>query len=640
MTATTDPFELNTSNAQYSKFIHLSRYSRWRDDLGRRESWEETVDRLISFWESRYPEFSDTLRNEVEPAIYNLEVMPSMRSLMTAGKALDRDEVAGYNCSYLAIDNPKCFDELMYILLCGTGVGYSVERQYVKQLPEVAEEFHETETPIIFSDSKVGWASGFRELISLLYAGKIPKLDFSRIRPAGERLKTFGGRASGPEPLRDLCNFAIQMFKKARGRKLSSLECHDLVCKIAQVVVVGGVRRSACISLSNLSDDRMRGAKSGQWWVDNAQRALANNSYVADERPQFDVFLSEWLSLHESKSGERGIFSRVASKKQAERNGRRDPAYDFGTNPCSEIILRDKQFCNLTEVIVRPTDTPEDLERKVRIATILGTLQASLTNFRYLRKRWKQNTEEEALLGVSMTGIMDHPVLNGYNKEVNMGEILSDLREKSVEVNEEWAKKIGINPAAAITCVKPSGTVSQLTDTASGIHPRFSPYYLRTVRADKKDPLAQFMINQGFYCEVDQMSSDNYVFYFPIKSPDKAITANDMTALEQLDLWKKYQDHWCEHKPSMTCYYSDDEFLGVGQWIWDHFETVSGIAFLPRTDHIYPQAPYQPISKEEYERWVDSMPQNVDWDLFPEYEKEDATSGTQEFACAAGGCEI
>ena len=635
-----NPFEI-TANQEYSQYIHLSRYSRWREDLNRREKWSETVDRLCTFWENKFPDYSEYIRKTIEPAIYNLEVMPSMRSLMTAGRALERDEVAAFNCSYLAIDSPRCFDELMYILMCGTGVGFSVERQYVNKLPDVSEDFYDTETPIVFKDSKIGWATGYRELISLLYAGKIPQLDFTKIRPSGARLKTFGGRASGPEPLKQLCQFTIEIFKQAAGRKLSSIECHDLVCKIAEIVVVGGVRRSALISLSNLSDDRMRGAKSGQWWNTNAQRALANNSYVADNNIEFDVFLKEWVSLYESKSGERGIFSRKASQKQAENTGRRDPNFDFGTNPCSEIILRDKQFCNLTEIIVRESDTEEDLLRKSEIATVLGTFQASLTNFRYLRKKWADNTKEESLLGVSMTGIMDNAILNGTEGEEKLANTLDKLREKTIETNKEWAAKIGINQSASITCVKPSGTVSQLTDTASGIHPRFADYYLRTVRADVKDPLAHFMIEKGFYYEVDQMNPNNYVFYFPMKSPDSAVTGNTMGAIKQLELWKIYQDHWCEHKPSMTCYYKDSEFLEVGQWVWDNLSKISGVSFLPYDDHVYPQAPYQPVDKETYEKWLNEyMPQNVEWDELGDYETEDRTEGTQELACSAGGCEI
>lgn len=951
----------HTSNPLYSEFIALSRYARYRDDLGRRELWPETVDRLCNFWKGKFPEFEEVIDGEIKESILYLDVMGSMRSLMTAGEALDRCNVAGYNCSYVAIESPRDFDEILYILMNGTGVGFSVERQYVQKLPEIAEEFHHTDTVIHVSDSKLGWAKALKELLSLLWNGEVPKWDLSKVRPAGARLKTFGGRASGPEPLESLFQFSVDMFKRAAGRKLTSLECHDLVCKIADIVVVGGVRRSALISLSNLSDDRMRKAKSGQWWVDNPQRALANNSYVADEKPDFDVFLKEWVSLHESKSGERGIFSRKASKRQAQKTGRREENQDFGTNPCftgdtllltecgyfpigelenkeiniwngeewskvtpfstgvndlvkvdftdgtslrctpyhnfltvqgfnnskqykveakdltpgtkiqkwdmpvveageqygidpysqgfysgdgnkgytyswvygpkepcfgrligkrgnyysdrdawswkhgpmldknfvpvngsidyclnwfaglmdadgtvtrdkngnglqivsidhdflynlkimlsrlgirakvvsamearentitnqrgetgtywcqeskrllvgnqdtyhlmgmgirferlnvhqdppqrdarqyvkvksvewldneeetfcvtepklnqmtvegmvtgncSEIVLRNKQFCNLSEVVVRPEDTLDTLKKKVRVATILGTFQSTLTDFRYLRKKWKENTEEERLLGVSMTGIMDHPMMSGSVEKGQLEEWLDELRQVAIETNKEWADKLGIEQSVAISCVKPSGTVSQLVDSASGIHPRFSPYYLRTVRADKKDPLATFMIDKGFYAEEDKMNKSNWVFYFPMKSPDQAITADDMGAQTQLSLWKVYQDHWCEHKPSMTCYYKDDEFLGVGQWIWENFEDVSGISFLPVSDHVYPQAPYIPVDKEEYEKWLDFIPSEIDWSELVQYESGDETVGSQEMACSSGSCEI
>lgn len=627
-----------TSNPEYSKFIHRSRYARWREDLGRRETWEETVDRLVSYWEEKYPDHSKVLRKEIQPAILNLEVMPSMRSLMTAGKALDRDHTAGYNCSYVAIDDVRAFDEIMYILMCGTGVGFSVERQYVVELPMVAEEMHETDTTIVVPDSKIGWASSFRELISLLYAGKIPKWDLSRLRPAGAKLKTFGGRSSGPEPLDALFRFTVALFKKAAGRRLSSLECHDLVCKTADIVVVGGVRRSALISLSNLSDDRMRSAKTGAWWEDQVQRALANNSAAYTERPEFNVFLHEWNSLYESRSGERGIFSRVASQEQAKKNGRRDHTRDFGTNPCSEIILRSKQFCNLSEVVVRPEDTPETLARKVELATILGTFQATLTDFRYLRKEWKKNTQEEALLGVSLTGIMDNELTNKVHE--GLGPLLEKLRKVSVDTNKKWADKLGINQSTAITCVKPSGTVSQLVDSASGIHPRYSKYYLRTVRADIKDPLSQFMIDKGFYYEVDKTNASNLVFYFPMEAPAHAVMRDDYGALAQLELWTAYQEHWCEHKPSITVYFRDDEFLEVGNWVWKNFNKISGISFLPHTDHVYAQAPYQEITEEEYKEWLTKMPGEIDWKELEAYEMEDGTTGSQELACVAGGCEI
>lgn len=617
---------------QYQQYIHKSRYARYLDDENRRETWEETVMRYVSFWGN---ELSTEDKGELYTAILNMEVMPSMRCMMTAGPALARDNVAGFNCSYLPIDSPRSFDELMYILLNGTGVGFSVERDYVNQLPEVADTFHDTESTIVVSDSKIGWASSFRELISLLYAGKIPKCDLTRVRPAGARLKTFGGRASGPQPLADLFNFSVEMFKGAAGRKLTSLECHDLVCKIADIVVVGGVRRSALISLSNVTDNRMANAKNGEWYITNGQRALANNSAVYSERPDFDTYSSEMKRLYESKSGERGIFSRIAAQKVAAKNERRDPTHKFGTNPCSEIILRPYQFCNLSEVIVRPNDTEDTLKYKVKIATILGTLQATMTDFRYLRNIWKKNTEEEALLGVSLTGIMDCKFTNGST--AGLDKLLDTLRQVAIDTNKEWAKKLGINQSAAITCVKPSGTVSQLTDSASGIHPRFSEYYVRTVRADKKDPLATAMIDAGFPHEEDIMNNSNWVFSFPQKAPSKAVTVEDMGAMEQLKLWKTYQDHWCEHKPSMTCYYNDDNFFSVCQWIWENFDSVSGISFLPEADHVYKQAPYQKIDKDTYLSLAKDMPKRFNWNI---EEKDDNTEAMQTLACVSGVCEI
>lgn len=628
----------STSNPQYSEFIHLSRYSRWLDSSGRRESWEETVARYVSFFEKKHPAQAAVLK-EAQEHILKLDVMPSMRCLMTAGPALERDHVAGYNCSYVAVDHPRVFDEIMYVLMCGTGVGFSVERQYINQLPEVAETFHSTDTTIVVSDSKIGWASAYRELVSMLYAGKIPQTDFSRIRPAGSRLKTFGGRASGPKPLMDLFAFTTACFTKAAGRKLTSLECHDLVCKIAEIVVVGGVRRSALISLSNVSDDRMRSAKSGQWWMDHKQRSLANNSAAYTERPAFDVFLAEMQALYASKSGERGIFSRVASKKQAALTGRRDPNHDFGTNPCSEIILRSAQFCNLTEVVIRSTDSLDDLLKKVYFATFLGTLQSSLTDFRYLRKIWRKNTEDERLLGVSLTGIMDHPVL-GDPDHPELDHWLTSMRAHAVQTNATFAAQMGIQPSASITCVKPSGTVSQLVDSSSGIHPRFSPYYVRTVRADRKDPLAQLMADLNFPCEPDVMNSENLVFSFPIKAPETSRFVKDVKALDQLRLWSAYQKYWCDHKPSATIYYTDDEFLAVAQYVWTHFDSMSGVSFLPVNDHVYQQAPYQPIDKETYEALAAKMPQNVDWSTLVLYEQTDSTKNQQTFACSAdGSCE-
>ena len=623
---------------QYQSFIHKSRYARWLEDEGRRETWDETCSRYVDFFKER-EQLDDESGQEIWNAINALEVMPSMRCMMTAGEALKRDNVAGFNCSYLHIDHPRAFDELMYVLMCGTGVGFSVERNFIAKLPEVAETFHKTSSTIVVSDSKLGWASAFRELIAMLYAGKLPQWDMSRVRPAGARLKTVGGRASGPEPLQDLFRFCVEIFQKAKGRKLTSIECHDVCCKIADIVVVGGVRRSALISLSNLSDQRMSKAKSGQWWIDQGQRRLANNSVAYTEKPDFEAFLTEMKNLYESKSGERGLFSRVAAQKIAARNGRRDAEHDFGTNPCSEIILRSNEFCNLSEVVVRADDTLETLKEKVRKATIIGTLQSTLTDFRYLRVRWKRNTEEEALLGVSLTGIMDHAVLGNPDSDI-LPEWLEEMRDVSIETNKEWAAKLGVNQSVAITCVKPSGTVSQLVDSASGIHPRFSKHYIRRVRSDKKDPLALYMEQAGFPMEQDVMSPTSVVFSFPVKSPEASTCVRDVGAIHQLRLWKAYQNHWCEHKPSVTVYYTDSEYLQVSQWIWDNFDLCSGISLLPTSDHTYQQAPYEDISEEEYQKLVAAMPQNVNWEDLAQFEKEDNTTGSQELACVGGACEI
>ena len=631
----------------YQQYIHKSRYARWREEDNRRETWEETVHRYVDFWLAK-GQINKATAKTLFDAIYNLEVMPSMRCLMTAGKALDRDNMAGFNCSYVAIDHVRAFDEILYVLMCGTGVGFSVERQSVNKLPEVAEEFNETDTTIVVKDSKIGWAKAFRELVSLLYSGQIPSWDISRLRKKGERLHTFGGRSSGSDPLVSLFRFSVSTFKNAAGRKLTSIEVHDIVCKIAEIVVVGGVRRSALISLSNLSDDRMRHAKSGNWWENNGQRALANNSAVYNERPDFETFLEEWASLYKSKAGERGIFSRTAAKKQAEKNGRRDIEHDFGTNPCSEIILRSAQVCNLSEVVIRSTDTLADLNRKVELATILGTLQSSLTNFRYVRSVWKKNTEEECLLGVSMTGIMDHAIMSGKDKDTSwfcgdqeqLPTILQKLKATAVATNKKWAKSLGINQSTAVTAVKPSGTVSQLVDSASGIHARFSDYYIRTVRSDGKDPISAFLKDAGIPWEKDVMNEENYVFSYPIKAPEGSTSVDSLNVQQQLDLWETYQNHWCEHKPSVTIYYSDTEFLAAGQWLWDRLDSCSGISFLPRTDHVYQQAPYTAITKEQYDETLAEMPKNINWDDLGKFEKEDTTTGTQELACVAGQCEI
>ena len=620
----------------YQQYIHKSRYARYLPEEQRRESWSETVNRYLNFWQDK-EYITSKEAQDIYKQIHDLQVMPSMRALMTAGAALDKDNVAGFNCSYLPIDHPKAFDEMMYVLMCGTGVGFSVERQYINKLPEVAEKLYDTDTVIFVADSKIGWAKAFRELIAMLYSGQIPKWDVSGVRASGQALKTFGGRASGPEPLVDLFKFTVEVFTGAVGRKLSSIECHDLCCKIAQIVVVGGVRRSALISLSNLTDDRIRRCKSGQWWVDNPQRGLANNSACYTEKPDFDSFLDEWKSLYESRSGERGVFSRVASQQQAAKNGRRDADYEFGTNPCSEIILRPYQFCNLSEVVIRADDTLQGLRLKVRTAAILGTLQATLTDFRYLRKVWKDNTEEEALLGVSLTGIMDHPILSGRSGRADLQHWLTQLKEEAIQTNKKWAKRLKINASTAITAVKPSGTVSQLVDSASGIHPRYSEQYIRRVRADARDPLCGVLEAAGVPVEEDVMSPTTKVFSFPIQSPEGAVVANDMGAMEQLCLWQTYQDFWCEHKPSMTCYYRDDEFLQVGQWLYNNFDKISGISFLPYSEHTYQQAPYEPVDKEVYDELVKEFPKQIDWNV---NEESDMTEGSQQLACTGNSCEL
>ena len=632
----------------YQNFIALSRYARWKEDEQRRETWVETVSRYFDYMAKHLRDNYDynlgsELRGDLEEAVLNQEIMPSMRALMTSGPALDRCHVGGYNCSYVPVDSPRAFDETMYILMCGTGVGFSVERHNIEKMPIVNEAMHETDTVIKVGDSRPGWSKSLRELISLLYAGQIPKWDTSDVRAAGERLKTFGGRASGPAPLEELFQFVIDKFKGAAGRRLYPIECHDIMCKIGEVVVVGGVRRSALISLSNLNDDQMAHAKSGQWWENEGQRALANNSVAYKGKPEMGTFMREWVSLYESKSGERGIFNRESARKQAAKNGRRDAEQDFGCNPCSEILLRPYQFCNLSEVVARATDTADTLKRKVRLATILGTFQSTLTDFKYLRKIWKTNTEEERLLGVSLTGIMDSTLLSGTSPDLgmNISSTLELLRNEAIDTNAEYAQQLRIAQSAAITCVKPSGTVSQLVDSASGIHARHNPHYIRTVRGDNKDPLTQFMRDAGIPNEPDVMKPDSTtVFSFPMKSPSLAVTRTAMTAIEQLELWLLYQRHWCEHKPSVTISVKENEWMDVGAWVYEHFDEVSGISFLPFSDHTYKQAPYQDCTKDEYDEMVTRMPTKIDWGELPEYEKEDNTSGGRELACTAGVCEI
>ena len=634
----------NQLPTDYQNFIALSRYARWKEDEQRRETWSETVSRYFDYMADHLHhkygyKLQPALRKELEESVLSQAIMPSMRALMTAGPALDRCHVGGYNCSYVPVDSPRAFDETMYILMCGTGVGFSVERHCIEKLPMVAEEFHETDTIIKVGDSRPGWAKSLKELIAMLYTGQVPKWDVSDVRPAGARLKTFGGRASGPQPLVELFEFVVQKFKGAAGRRLYPIECHDIMCKIGEVVVVGGVRRSALISLSNLNDDQMAHAKSGQWWENEGQRALANNSVAYKQKPEMGTFMREWLSLYDSKSGERGIFNRQSAIKQAAKNGRRDTDHDFGCNPCSEIILRPYQFCNLSEVVVRENDTIDVLKNKVRLATILGTFQSTLTNFKYLRHVWKKNTEEERLLGVSLTGIMDSTLTATAGNKLET--LLEMLRDVSVQTNKEFSTKLQIPQSTAVTCVKPSGTVSQLTDAASGIHARHNPYYIRTVRGDNKDPLTQFLVSEGIPAEPDVMKPDSTtVFSFPMKSPQGAVTRTQMTAIEQLELWLTYQRHWCEHKPSVTISVKESEWMDVGAWVYEHFDEVSGISFLPFSEHTYQQAPYQDIDEVQYKEFLTKKPKKVDWSKLQDFEKEDTTSGGRELACTAGVCEI
>ena len=635
---------ITTLPTYYQQFIHKSRYARWIDSENRREEWDETISRYMNCIKEHSAVFCnykmpDKLYTELYNAILKQSIMPSMRCVMTAGEALHRDNTAGYNCSYLPVDDLKSFDEAMYILMCGTGVGFSVEREYINKLPEVPDKLFAAEETIVVYDSKEGWAKALRKLLALLWSGEIPNWDLSRIRPAGAKLKIFGGRASGPAPLESLFKFIILTFCNAKGRKLSSLECHDIMCKVGEVVVSGGVRRSAMISLSNLSDDRMRHAKTGEFYKTQPQRQMSNNSVAYTEKPDMTTFMREWLSLTESGTGERGMFYRGAAQSKAAENGRRDAEWAFGTNPCSEIILRPYQFCNLSEVIVRGEDSADDISKKVELATILGTFQATLTNFPYLRKVWKKNTEEERLLGVSLTGIMDNSIMNGQESN-NLAEILQQLKEVAIDTNKEFSEKLGISQSTAITCVKPSGTVSQLTDSASGIHARHSQYYVRTVRGDKKDPITQFMMEKNIPWETDLWNNNNAVFSFPVKSPEGCITRNDMTALQQLEFWKIYADNWCEHKPSITVSVGAEEWLEVGNWIYKNFNIASGLSFLPRSEHVYQQAPYQECTAEAYSDFASTMPKEIDWTELTKYENDDNTVGSQTFACSGDSCDI
>lgn len=645
---------LNSLPTLYQTQIHLTKYSRWQDDLGRRETWTETVDRLCDFlykhlFENYQCNIGEEIAKKIRNAILNLDIMPSMRCMMTAGPALLRDNAAAYNCAYIKINRVEAFDEMMYLLMCGTGSGFSVERQYIAELPEIPKHLVSNETNIVVPDSKVGWCESLRALIKTLYAGGIPYWDLSFIRPSGEKLKTFGGRASGPAPLNDLFRYIVNTFEQARGRRLTSLECHGICCKIAEVVVAGGVRRSALISLSNPSDDRMRVAKTGQWMETTPHYLFSNNSACYTETPDMSVFFDEWHSLYKSKSGERGFFNRAAAQKKAKLSPTRNAEHEFGTNPCSEIILRDRELCNLSEVVIRSTDTYDSLKEKVILATILGTIQSTFTDFRYLSNKWKENCEEERLLGVSLTGIMDHPIMSGmvlpngeFGGMSSLPQILMALRSVAHETNKVWADKFGINQSVAVTCVKPSGTVSQLVDSASGIHPRHSRYYIRTNQANKIDPVAQFMVSVGFPHEDLYTSPDRqWVFKFPIKSPPNAVYRDSITALEHLKLWQIYNDAWCDHKPSVTISIKEHEWMEVGAYVYKHFDDISGVSFLPFSNHMYSQAPYQECTSSEYLNLLTLMPSVVDWRKLSKFEKEDSgAGGYQEFACVGNTCEV
>jgi ribonucleoside-triphosphate reductase (thioredoxin) len=637
----------NTIENPYENFIALSRYAKWVEAEGRRETWGETVDRYFSFMTNHLAENYNYIPNEklvaeLKEFVFERNVMPSMRSVMTSGAALERDNVSGYNCAFLPVDSPRSFDETMYVLMCGTGVGFSVEYKYINKLPAVPEKLEKSDTVIVVEDSKQGWAKAYRELLALLWTGHIPAIDVSKVRPAGARLKTMGGRSSGPQPLVNLFDFTIAKFKNATGRNLKPIECHDIMCKIGEVVVVGGVRRSAMISLSNINDIEMAQAKSGNWWEQSPQRALSNNSVAYSRKPEMEQFIAEWKSLYDSKSGERGIYNVAAAQAQASKFGRRDPEIHYGTNPCSEIILRPYQFCNLSEVVLRENDTKKQIERKVELATILGTWQSTLTDFKYLRKIWKDNTEEERLLGVSLTGQFGHKFMSGKEDLVSLEAFLMTLREKAREVNREESGKIGIPESAAITCVKPSGTVSQLVGVSSGMHPWHSPYYIRTVRGSKGDPISTFLKEVGIPVEDDVMKpNETYVFSFPVKAPEGAIVRNDLTAIDHLNIWLVYQRAWCEHKPSITVSVKEDEWMEVGAWVYKNFDEVSGISFLPHSEHTYKQAPYQEISKEDYDALVAKMPKNIRWEDLSFYETEDGTSTNATLACSSdGNCEL
>lgn len=633
----------------YQNYIAKSRYARFLDSEGRREHWDETVTRYLDYFEQDLDErhgykVPATLRSELYSAIHDLHVMPSMRALMTAGEAAKRENLAVYNCAYLPLDRPRAFAEALYILMCGTGVGFSVERQYANMLPEVPSDFSRTAFDIVVGDSKMGWAVAFEDLLTCLYAGTIPHIIYDEIRSAGERLKVFGGRASGPEPLQRLFEFTIRTFRNAAGRKLNSLECHEIATMTGDIVVVGGVRRSAEISLSNLSDPRMRDAKSGDWRAHKPHLQLANNSVAYTEKPDVGAFMAEWHSIYMSKSGERGIFNRVGAQKKVLRLGRRDHRFDFGVNPCGEIILRPRGLCNLSESVVRRNDSLAELREKARLAAILGTWQATQTRFGFVEPDWRKNAEEERLLGVSQTGIYDNPMMRGDMGMEALGRQLHDLKGVVLSTNREMAYEIGISPSAAATTVKPSGTVSQLVNSPSGIHQGHAPYYIRRVSADNKDPVTQFMIDSGIPNEPHATKpNDMTVFSFPIALAHDTVTREQVTAIQHLELVKLYNNVWSEHAVSCTVSIKEHEWPEVGGWVYNNFDDVVGLAFLPHfaEDSSYTQMPYETIDKWQYEDLLAKMPKALDWSKLAEYEAgEDTVTGTREFACQGNTCEI
>ena len=622
------------------EFIYYRTYSRWIDDEGRRETWVETVDRYINFMrENLGKRLSDKEYSEVRQAILSHEAMPSMRLLQFAGKAARTTNVCAYNCSFIAPTKLEDFAEIMYISMCGTGAGFSVESQYIQQLPVIKRQSGKLRHVHVIDDSKEGWCDALTLGLKTWYAGEDVQFDYSRLRPAGARLKTMGGKSSGPDPLRELLTFARATVLKRQGRRLTNLDAHDIICKIGEIVVAGGVRRSALISLSDLDDVEMRDAKKGQFYITEPQRSLANNSAVYNEKPGAEEFMREWLALMESHSGERGIFNRGGLRETfpERRTKMLEERIDtIGTNPCGEILLQPKQFCNLSEIVARAEDTPGSLMRKMKIATLLGTYQSTLTNFPYLSREWKEHCEEERLLGVSITGQWDSPA-------VRKPEMLKKLRDAAVVYNREYAKRFTVSPSTCITCTKPSGTLSQMVDCASGMHPRHAPYYIRRVRIASTDALFQMLRDQGvpYHPEVGQNmeTATTFVIDFPVKAPDAAIFRDQVPALELLEYWKDVKENYTEHNPSVTISVGDDEWLKTGNWVYENWKIVGGLSFLPRSNHVYKLAPYEEIDEKAYHELLERFA-HVDFSKIVTYEREDGTENKRELACASGTCEV